>query len=48
MVMQVGKLGDGNLNKAIADGLQDTKAPFDIHAFFKKACDVQLLLLNLP
>ena len=33
MVMQVGKLGDGNLNKAIADGLQDTKAPFDIHAF---------------
>ena len=48
MVMQVGKLGDDNLNKAIADGLHDTKAPFDIHAFFKKACDVQLLLLNLP
>ena len=29
MVLQVGKLGNGNLNKAIADGLQDTKAPFD-------------------
>ena len=29
MVLQVGRLGDGNLNKAIGDGLQDTKAPFN-------------------